>query len=216
VLSTARRALRRSPWIALAAAALAALATLGAVRSGADATSDVRAAAAPTASSHDPAARFGILRRPATGNDAMPSQVASTVTGASRIGPDTGLARRAAAPASAGALWAVPAATGLCVARYADVVAEQMCASTEDAVAGLMIATTGGRAAGLPDDQRLLYGIVPDGVSAVDLTLADGTKTRLAVTDNTFTARIAPVAGTVAWDGPDGHVEHTIAAEPRS
>jgi hypothetical protein len=188
---------KRIPTLLLVAATAAA-ATTGAIVTGADGGTGAAQAGATT---NDPHARFGLLNRPSQAEDALPAELRAAATNASEHGADPALARRARTSGNAGRLWLIPGSTGLCVIRAGAEAAERLCASTEQAAGGQAIATTGGTANGLQSDERLLYGILPDGVGHVVVTLDDGDVRRVPVVDNAFAATLPALGGTVAWAG---------------
>ena len=63
-----------------------------------------------------------------------------------------------------------------------------------------------------PDaDHVELYGLMPDGVDAVTVTLADGTTSELPVVDNAYLAQFDQATSTISWHDADG-VEHALNA----
>jgi hypothetical protein len=51
-----------------------------------------------------------------------------------------------------------------------------------------------------------VFGIVPDGVSSVKLTLADGRTSELPVNDNLYSAAVPSATASITFTGPDGPV----------
>jgi hypothetical protein len=74
------------------------------------------------------------------------------------------------------------------------------CVGTQDAQTGRAVVT---QERGSDVD---IFGVVPDGIGEVTVTLADGTWTVLPVSQNVYSATLASATKSVSWDGPDGAV----------
>ena len=73
------------------------------------------------------------------------------------------------------------------------------CATLADALAGsLYVVAVNG-----PEDVEV-HGVVPDGIDFVELRYADGTATRLRVTDNYYYVHARKATTSIAVTGPDG------------
>jgi hypothetical protein len=119
--------------------------------------------------------------------------------------PEEGLAidksQRAHAPRGRKA-WIAPTNDGLCLLVLPEgaVGVGGTCSSATSAVEGNALVTV---AASANDVE--VYGVVPDGVSSVDLILQDGSSRTLPVSDNTYSATADQPSVAVEFDGPHGH-----------
>jgi len=144
------------------------------------------------------AAAFGVLRRPRTASDAF-SEIAS---GSGPFGANPALARAAPLAASGSPLAprlvsVVPAANGVCLrVLERSSFAQWWCLPTARAASGALIVAL------LPPSpipraatSQYLLGLVPDGVSSVEITSADGAGHKVAVRSNVYaTAAYRPVS----------------------
>jgi len=145
-----------------------------------------------TAAAADQVATFAVLRRSRAATDALPAaMLAPGLTGGRDVetfGTNVNLARRATG-LTAGAAWIIPGATGMCLAAEAGTAADApsgaSCGDSAIAESGRMYVEAHGPAAASAD---FVAGLVPDGVDAVTITLANGTSERVAVHDNVYTA----------------------------
>jgi hypothetical protein len=151
-------------------------------------------ASVPTAE----AAAFGVLRRPRTAADAFHEIRA----GSGPFGANPALARTAPLPAPSSPLApqlvsVVPAANGVCLRLLErSSLAHWWCLPMAQAVSGALIvgllpASPSPRAA----TSQYLVGLVPNGVSSVEITSVDGAGHKVAVRSNVYaTAAFRPVS----------------------
>jgi hypothetical protein len=112
----------------------------------------------------------------------------------------------AAAPEAA--VWVAPREDGTqcLVALMSEEGGGYGCATPQQAVGGSLMMTLS-----RDDSHAEIYGLLPDGVDSVTVTLADGTASTLPVVDNTFMARYDQMTSSIAWLDADG-VEQTHIA----
>jgi hypothetical protein len=143
-------------------------------------------------------AHFALFRgREARRANALPAAVAEAFTGLSKAGVNPALSRAVQTPA--GSVWVAPGSNVLCVSATGPgtgVALGAACADDSLAQRGddYMLA---GRA-GAP---TLLAGVVPDGVTKVVVTRADGSTTDLPVTANTFVTTTTGQFASISVDG---------------
>jgi hypothetical protein len=183
-------------------------------------------------------ATFGVLRRPATSADSLPAEAAKALearglemegAGAARLlrtGPDGGRAWVVPVRDARGPLSCFPrpggrgttAATdgeGLAVVALGDAPAGG--GGTRVDLARGTAPVSVDRCTGADHTSTEISGIVPDGVSAVYLTAADGTAVRADVRGNSFVLLIpvsrVPEQRYVVWSGAGGtpHVQPVFA-----
>jgi hypothetical protein len=122
------------------------------------------------------AAAFAILRRPAGAADAVPpSLLPAQLVGV--YGADATLARRIGGSSAALAAWVVPGNGSLCLVADSG----SVCGPDAALITHGLYMESGG--AGTPGTQSVV-GLVPDGVDAVTLTLADGSRRLVDVVAN--------------------------------
>lgn len=143
-------------------------------------------------------AHFALFRgRDARYASAVPAAVAEAFTSISSAGVNPALARDV--QTSAGSVWVAPGSNVLCVsAAGAGTTAPLGATCANDSLAqggdDYMLA---GRA-GAP---TLLAGVVPDGVTRVVVTRADGSATELPVTANTYVTTTTGQFASISVDG---------------
>jgi hypothetical protein len=144
------------------------------------------------------AAAFGVLRRPRTSADAFTEIRA----GSGPFGANPDLARTAPLPASASPLSprlvsVVPAANGVCLrVLESRAFAQWWCLPTARAADGaLIVALLPPSPTPRAASRQYLLGLVPNGVSTVEITSAGGAGHKVAVTSNVYaTAAYRPVS----------------------
>jgi hypothetical protein len=174
----------------------------------------------PAAITADQAIHLAILRRPRDPSwDVFASEDRAelshgTFTGAA--GADFGLSRRVRGLPS-GAAWIVPGASRVCLIAYAESDAHGrptpgtergvVCKNSLLAVSGRMALFVTFPAKGGASRAELLAGVVPDGVSMVNVELARGASIPLAVHENVYLARLRQPAASVRFSGSSGVVK---------
>jgi hypothetical protein len=144
--------------------------------------------------------RFGELRRPRSGDDALPprwnDQIGADSRRGSRWGADTAESRRAAPQ-----VWLVPGNGFLCVANV----------SPGDGSLGFGCATPAQVEQGLlqPADvdqngNGVVTGVMPDGVTSVTLVNDDGSTQAVAVSHNVYQAAVDSRLLEVRWTDSAG------------
>jgi hypothetical protein len=138
------------------------------------------------------AAAFGILRRPVTSADAVPTELAgdaSSQAADQMNGTNDALARKVTGLGSLGNAWLIPGAGTLCLlanGSYGDqaiAFGGEVCSADSAAVTGqLQAVAMSSRAPGV----MLIAGVVPDGVSTVTATFSTGSVQTVAVHDNVY------------------------------
>ena len=100
----------------------------------------------------------------------------------------------------------------MCVAAYLTKstphAAPQACAPAADFNSQGIVATVG------RPPNELLLGAVPDGVSSVTVTFADGATQQIAVVNNTFALHTATATSSVSFAGPSGTVTQSATPAP--
>jgi hypothetical protein len=193
------------------AAALAALLAIGAgtVTASADQTGTTQpeaqaaagASVAPTTVvQYAESSRFGELRRPRSGDDALPSrwnaQIAADSNRGTRWGADTAESRRAAPQ-----VWLVPGNGFVCVANVSPVDGSLGfgCATPAEVEQGLL------QPADLDQNGNgVVTGVMPDGVTSVTLVSNDGSTRAVAVSHNVYQAAIDTRLREVRWTDSAG------------
>jgi hypothetical protein len=173
----------------------------------------------------DQTASLGILRRSVVASDALDpyDNHVLTDTPAAANGVNVSLARRAQGFTS-GAAWVIPGNSGIIclVAENAQAVAmdsepgpwqDHTRVAGANGVTGCAAdskVTTGWWAGyGFTRDtpgMDFTGGIVPDGVSQVTVTVADGASTSLPVHDNVWMGSVPGAPASISFDGPSGTV----------
>jgi hypothetical protein len=135
--------------------------------------------------------QFGIFRRAKRPDDTLPKDVLITFTAGlnDRLGTNPALARRLG---TSGA-WVVPGDGFICVAQSGSA----GCGPSSSAASGHFILTTRGEGLGLKGDETIVSGLMPDGVSSVNLTTETGKSVQAPVSDNGFDV-VAPSRPTSA------------------
>jgi hypothetical protein len=169
---------------AVLAMAIASVAYANLIRSDAGAGTAGSAAPIPAVTSIDPGLRdsFLVLHQGRSAVAADATARIPALAGPNPIGANPALARRAVA-ANGDVLYLVPAERGVCVIASS----HGSCIGTEWAKRGFGVGV-GATAAGIQ-----LSGIVPDGVSAVTLNLADGSSHVAEVNDNVYSVHAKDV-----------------------
>jgi hypothetical protein len=205
---------RRRPWpmvkrhsrisaavafVALAAAS-AGLADAAGVLGTAQPTSPNTNQVAPLAQAPDPTdlAMLGILRRPQQPGDALPTEADRTQDPVARsTGENPALARKVSFGAI-GDAWVIPADGGVCLQS-------QGAGCNTDADGHPPYIQTLGYRASDPGIYHVT-GLVPDGVSSVDLHLTDGTVDTVTVQQNVYMANISSAITSTTFTLSDGSV----------
>lgn len=165
--------------------------------------------AVPLATTVDPAdaQTFAVLDRAVSMQDAVPAVEDDGLTGGSftqDFGANLGLAR-AVAGLPAGAAWVVPGNGSVCLiadASYGSTAAPDggaMCSADATAAGGYLEFTTGHMGT-----DSSVAGLVPNGVDAVQIQLADGSQQSVAVHDNVYLASLSEDLVAVSFTLPDG------------
>jgi hypothetical protein len=141
---------------------------------------------------------FSIIEREGVAGDELPG-AARNVVAKDPADPDfdganPALARRSRAQVGDFRFWVVPGNDTICLVAAAGSAAGGGCAPTRVALSGSLIRQTGASTAGLRGGELVLYGIVPDGVTNVELETTTGRRT-VPVVDNVWAE--AALAGTV-------------------
>jgi hypothetical protein len=124
------------------------------------------------------AAAFAILRRPATASDALPaSMLPEQFVGI--YGASPGLARRVRGLPQGVEAWLVPGNRSLCL-----VTNRGAACGADAALDRYGLALESGSGSGAPS----VAGVVPDGVTSVTITLANGSQQDATVVDNGYAA----------------------------
>ena len=151
-------------------------------------------------------AAFGILGRPATGDDALPrAYVVEHAKGmlADAFGVNFRLARRARV--ASGRAWVVPGDSTVClvVSAFANAqVTGSGCSPASAAIKGESLIISGA-----PASRQFVAGLVPNGVRRVQLHLNSGVVRSLPVQDNVYSVSlVGSGVQSVAFSGPDGPV----------
>jgi hypothetical protein len=200
-----RRRVRSTPPLALAATAGVILAGGVAVALSAEPTRlpGPSATAQPSpASTVEPALTdaFGLLRRVRTAADVVPGDIPVVLSPAS--GANLALARRVAGPEGTEA-WVIPGNEAACIlaqaSRYG--LGGAVCNPTAGARAGqLDVQSASNRLPGA----ELVAGLVPDGVSSVQLTLAGGGTASVPVRENVYLAVVRGAVASISARGAQG------------
>lgn len=174
------------------------------------------AAAAPSPSIAPSAlASFGVLRSGQTGTDAL--SAASPATGGDSpivaAGADPTQARLTTTVRNWG-VWLVPGPNVLCLysGDLGGAGGGSACPYTSHAVDGFLFTLVGGPdgAPGIPANELLLTGAVPDGVTSVLLHMGDGSTRTLTTTRNGFAALVPDTAKTVTYTDANGPQERLV------
>jgi hypothetical protein len=155
---------------------------------------------APVASSVEPALleAFALMRRPQTQADAIPASAQPAFSQASGANP--GLARRVSDGAGAEA-WLIPGSGSACILARAPAYAigGAVCVPTAAARAGELDVQS---ASSLLPGSELVAGVVPDGVEAVTLQLADGSSSHVQVREGVYLALVPGAVTSIDASGP--------------
>jgi hypothetical protein len=159
-------------------------------------------------------ASFGVLRSGRTGTDALS---ASPATGGdspiAAAGADLSQARLTTTVRNWG-VWLVPGANVLCLysADLSGAGGGSACPYASHAVDGFLFTLVGGPdgATGIPANELLLTGVVPDGVPSVLLHMGDGSTRTLTTTRNGFAALVPDTAKTVTYTDANGPQERLV------
>jgi hypothetical protein len=149
--------------------------------------------------------RFGVFRRPVTPADAIsrPGRGALEAAFGSRYGIDMDQARRVPAYSASVKVWLVPGRDGICTFvqhPYAEGPGGgcDPISKVETGVSATTVTASPGHVE--------VFGVVPDGVTEVQLSLADGSTETLQVNDNVYSALERSATKSVSFDTPTGHV----------
>jgi hypothetical protein len=153
--------------------------------------------------SAEQATSFALLRRAQVASDRLPEGRSHAFEGGfmGLRGLNPALARRAST--ALGDLWVVPGNGH--IALYDG---GATCNPTEAVGRHGMVMWGSSR----PHEQIFVQGLVPDGVSCVTLTAADGVSTAATVTENVYAAILAAGLRLGRFDGPTGPIEFGPAA----
>jgi hypothetical protein len=198
---------KRAGWITLAVLLVGAVASSLALAASRDAhkrSHAERAHAAQTSGasvSSDESAAFGALRRSRATSDPIPTEVSAPLAGAQqRLGLDFDQSRLLTTAGSM-SVWLVPGAGHLClVERDSQLGTGSLsCGAASSAeTVGIFGTVPGG-----------MFGLLPDGSSAVTVTRADGTSRSVAPSDNGVVAAESQSVSKLSYTGPDG-ASHAI------
>jgi len=176
------------------------------------------ARATPVATA-DPAdaAAFGILRQPVVAADAIPAAMmppndaTNDEPSVGMMGANYALARKTTGLGGAGEAWVIPGDGVLCLRasasfqRTPNALGGEVCTSDKAALAGQLQALSGSPV-NVPGIM-LVTGLVPDGVTSVSATLADGQTQTVAVHNNVYMLEVAgPVSPTISFSDASGQV----------
>ncbi len=184
------------------------LATSEATRASVRASSAVSAGSVGRAS-----ALLEVLRRSATGHDALPPQLQSAL---SRLGVEVDItgARRALVTPQGNAVYLVPSNSGVCLIDSNN--SESGCFSTE-AVRDGRATQSDDCSPSLPDANTIeIAGVLPDGAADPTIIRADGTRQALKVDGNAYLAQFgsyAPLPTRIEWTSL-GHAVTASAPVP--
>jgi hypothetical protein len=207
----------RAPLFVLAGAAVTA--TVGALVAGASENPqpdpDARALRTPAQRVTEVAAgqkaSFGVFRRARTSDDALPSSVVKTMSNAADQlhGENAALSRRARIPGKR--IWLSVGEGTICRFQAVSVTdVDETCQPTSGALAGRLVGWQDGGS--IPKGEAAVSGVVPDGVTSVAVSYADGRTQQVAVVDNVyaFTATGSP---TIRFTDSQGG-EHSVGPLP--
>ncbi len=145
-------------------------------------------------------ATFGVLRRPRMSTDVLPADAIKGLEGYVRaFGVNPELSRRVAQLGNE-TLYLVAGDRALCLI---DEYGGGGCAQESDVLSGRLNGGEMGAPRFAPGQYRN-YGLVPDGVSKVSLTLADGRTETAAVQDNVWVLDSTSDLNSYSFTGPDG------------
>jgi hypothetical protein len=155
---------------------------------------------APAASSVEPALleAFALMRRSQTQADVIPADAQPAFSQASGANPS--LARRVSDGADAEA-WLIPGNGSACILARApaDAIGGAVCVPTAAARAGELDVQSA--SSQLPGSE-LVAGVVPDGVAAVTLHLADGNTSSAEVHEGVYLALVRGAVTSIDASGP--------------
>ncbi len=175
----------------------------------------------------DQTADLGILRRPVTSSDALPSLFAQTFADApigGAQGVNVSLARRAVGFGDGSAAWVIPGNAGTICLVAANGPAMQEASQVQpsvthvpgadsdvqcEAVTSIDAGWPIGYGTGQGDQAGTVFtaGIVPDGVATVTVTSSGGATTTLPVHDNVWMGQVPGVPQQETFVGPTGPVQ---------
>ena len=214
-----RRHTRISAGVAFAAlvAASAGIAEASGAFGTAQPTSPNTDQVAPLAQAADPTdlAMLGVLRRPQQPGDALPMEPNRLQDPVARsTGANPALARKVSF-GSLGDAWVIPADGGLCLQAtgYVNGVAAfggGGCDTDNNGHPPYIQGLSGGRPRGI----YLITGLVPDGVSEVELHLTDGTIDSVPVEQNVYMAEVRSGLTSTTFTGADGTVTTLPGSTP--
>jgi hypothetical protein len=181
-------------------------------------------ARAPLATSVEPAdqSAFGILRRAVAPSDAVPASASATLGAdgfAGMFGANLALAREVTGLGALGLAWVVPGDGSICLIDEGNV------AGIDDAFGGSACEADAGATTGQLETVAfsanapgtlLVAGVVPDGVTSVQLDLASGGADSVTVHDNVYMAEVQGAAPAVEFTAPGGAVDLAPIAVPAS
>jgi hypothetical protein len=199
---------------AIAGAALAASGGGGSVPTAAQYAAGTRASLA-TSPSSDQIAALSILGRAQDDTDAVPAQIASSLTHGSftgLYGANVALARRAHGIPS-GAAWVIPGTGAVCLIAASSTDANGApvpglpggsgCEPNASATTGQMYVESGSVKA---PGEDFVSGVVPNGVSSVTVDLIGGNSQIVDVHENVYLAEVHGHIANVRFDGSSGPV----------
>jgi hypothetical protein len=149
--------------------------------------------------------RFGVFRRPVTPADAIsrPGRGALEAAFGPRYGIDMDQARRVPAYSASVKVWLVPGRDGICT--FVQHPYAEGPGGGCDPISKVETGVSATTVTASPDHVEV-FGVVPDGVTEVQLSLADGSTETLQVNDNVYSALERSATKSVSFDAPTGHV----------
>jgi len=157
---------------------------------------------------------IGVLARPRTPQDALPPQAHERITSHAELGENVESARHALTTSSGEQYFVVPANGSACL--Y-DQNGGGACLPNADAESGRLVGVDL-CAPHLAAGSVRVYGLVPDGVESVALSVAGGRAYSTAVSNNvyaaTFEARSGSLPTVVSWQAGDGAHSERVPLPP--
>jgi hypothetical protein len=153
---------------------------------------------------------FAAFRRGRTDSDTITADVANAIDAgvAQQAGLNVALARAVGGSRASG--FAIPGNGVVCLA---EATGSGSCSTVAAAATGRQV-TIQRCGAGLASGQFGVSGLMPDGVSQVKVTSADGSSVTSKVESNAYMAKTASAPRTLSWTTSDGAQRVTLATLP--
>jgi hypothetical protein len=160
------------------------------------------AAATP---SHEIKDHFGVFRRPVRPEDALRLSPGGTLEAAvgPRYGVDFGQARRLRAYSPSVRFWVAPGRDSICT--FVQPPGASGPGGGCSPVSKVEVGASATTITSSPDHVEV-FGLVPDGVTRVELQLADGSTQSISVEENAYSVLVHATTRSVSFDGTPGHV----------